>query len=51
MIVTLLIVFLVLALAFSYPSWHARDSWGAYPMGVIVAALVVLAILYLLGNR
>jgi len=50
-IVTLLIVFLVLFLAFAYPSWQARSTWGAYPVGVIVLALVILLIMYLLGVR
>lgn len=51
MIVTLLIVFLVLFLAFAGPSWMNRSTWGAYPAGVILAVLVILTILYLMGVR
>ena len=35
----------------SAPAWHARGTWGPYPMGVLGTVLIVLFILYLLGYR
>lgn len=51
MITTLLIVFLILFVIDVYPSWQARATGGMYRSGGLLAVLVILLILYLLGNR
>jgi len=50
MLVTILILFLVVALLGSLPQWpHARE-WGYLPTGGVGLVLMVLVILLILGR-
>jgi Protein of unknown function (DUF3309). len=50
MLGTILIVFLILALAGAFPRWsHSRD-WGYLPTGGVSLVLLVVVVLVLLGR-
>jgi len=50
MLWTILIIFLVLAIIGSVPSWPYSSGWGYYPGGLLGAILVIVLILALLGR-
>jgi FtsH-binding integral membrane protein len=50
MFVTILIVFLVLALLGALPTWPHSRGWGYYPTGGLGLVLVIVIVLLLLGR-
>jgi hypothetical protein len=50
MLWTLLIVFLVLAIIGSVPSWPYSTGWGYYPSGGLGLILLIIVVLLLLGR-
>jgi len=51
MLMTILLVVVVLALVGSIPAWPHSRSWGYYPSGGLGLVVVVLLVLFLMGNR
>jgi hypothetical protein len=47
---TIIIVFLILLLIGSLPSWRYSSGWGYGPSGGLGTVLVILVILLLLGK-
>ncbi len=50
MLGTILIVFLVLALLGSLPTWGYSGGWGYYPSGGLGLVLLILVVLVLMGR-
>ena len=48
---TILLVVVVLALVGSVPAWPHSRNWGYYPSGGLGLVVVVLLVLFLMGNR
>src|SRR5271165_448061 len=48
--VTILIVFLVLALVGALPSWPYSRGWGYYPSGGLGLVVLILVVLLLMGR-
>ena len=51
MLMTILLVVVVLALVGSIPAWPHSRSWGYYPSGGLGLVVVVVLVLFLMGNR
>jgi hypothetical protein len=51
MLMTILLVVVVLALVGSVPAWPHSRNWGYYPSGGLGLVVVVLLVLFLMGNR
>ena len=51
MLMTILLVVLVLALVGLVPAWPHSRNWGYYPSGGLGLVVVVLLVLFLMGNR
>jgi Protein of unknown function (DUF3309) len=51
MLMTILLVVLVLALVGSVPAWPHSRNWGYYPSGGLGLVVIVLLVLFLMGNR
>jgi hypothetical protein len=47
---TVIIVFLILMLIGSLPTWGYSSGWGAYPAGGLGLVLIIVVILLLLGK-
>ena len=50
MLVTLLIVFLVLAAVGAFPRWSHSREWGYLPSGGLGLVLLIVLVLLLLGR-
>ena len=50
MLGTILIIFLILILLGSLPTWPYSSGWGYYPSGGIGLVLLIIVILVLLGR-
>jgi len=51
MLMTILLVVLVLALVGLVPAWPHSRNWGYYPSGGLGLVVVVVLVLFLMGNR
>lgn len=49
-VTTILLIILVLALVGAIPAWPHSRGWGYMPSGVVGVALLVLLILFLMGE-
>ena len=47
---TLLLIFLILLLIGSLPTWPYSASWGYYPSGTLGLVLIIVLILALMGR-
>jgi hypothetical protein len=50
MLPTILLIVLILLLLGALPSWPHSSNWGYYPSGGLGLVIVILVILYLLGD-
>jgi hypothetical protein len=50
MLGTILIIFLILALLGSLPTWGYSSGWGYYPSGGLGLILVIVVVLLLMGR-
>jgi FtsH-binding integral membrane protein len=50
MLGTILIIFLVLALLGSLPTWGYSTGWGYYPSGGLGLLVLILVVLVLMGR-
>jgi hypothetical protein len=50
MLGTILIVFLILALLGSLPTWGYSSGWGYYPSGGLGLVLLILVVMVLMGR-
>jgi len=50
MLGTILIVILILAIVGAFPSWPHSRGWGYYPSGGLGLVLLIVLILFLLGQ-
>jgi hypothetical protein len=50
MLGTILIIFLILALLGSLPTWGYSSGWGYYPSGGLGLVLLILVVLLLMGR-
>jgi len=50
MLGTILIIFLILALLGSLPTWGYSSGWGYYPSGGLGLVLVIVVVLLLMGR-
>jgi hypothetical protein len=50
MLPTILLIVLILLLIGALPSWPHSSGWGYYPSGGLGLVLVIVLILYLLGD-
>jgi hypothetical protein len=50
MLGTILVIFLVLALLGSLPTWGYSSGWGYYPSGGLGLVLLILVVLLLMGR-
>lgn len=49
-LITLLIIFLVCWILFSYPRWGYNQGWGYGPMGGVGLIILVIVIILLLNG-
>jgi Protein of unknown function (DUF3309) len=50
MLGTILIIFLILALLGSLPTWGYSTGWGYYPSGGLGLVLIIVVVLLLMGR-
>jgi hypothetical protein len=50
MLGTILIIFLILALLGSLPTWGYSSGWGYYPSGGLGLVLIIVIVLLLMGR-